>query len=402
MTAGARPATAISSKTGVLFGALVLAVLITGVATATRTSAGASPKAIPRASEWIDARHGWTWHYPSTKLYTTDDGGRTWHAVFTGSNFLFNPSIWTSRSAALVSTGRQAGATFWTRDGGRRWYGTQVVPLGAAASGRGSLLFWHQYRDTLYRVEGWPPRGDFPCEPGDWPPAQPPGHRICLDPPGDAGMRSIVAARLERGVFREMRSVAGGVVGLVLEPNGRHPNLGASDVALYREGSLSLVPLADPAVADGEELSGVRLAAAWPRIYVTTSLVISSEPGRRPDEVGSVLWRSGDGGRTWKVTVARVVPKRMALVRGRPRVGVRTWLPGGFVASALARRRRVLLIRQLGRTRLLALRGTGTCSALEPHVDWPQLFVEGRRAGRPSAVWWSPDGGIRWTRFGRC
>ena len=96
------------------------------------------------------------------------------------------------------------------------------------------------------------------------------------------------------------------------------------------------------------------------------------------------------------------LPKRLALVRKHGRIGARAWLPAGFVAGAQAGRPRLLLIRQLGRARLLALRSASSCSAVKPHVDWPHLIVEGQRRHSTVAVWSSSDGGSHWTRFGRC
>lgn len=384
-----------------------LAVLAVFLAVAAPAAAGGTPKGIPRFSAWIDARHGWTAHHPDAgraQLYATADGGSTWRLVFMGGNYLFY-YLRTSPNAGLVETGRTGGATLWTRDGGRRWYFTHLFPGTAycceerslVQAGRGSLLFWHEGGDTLYRVEGWPPQGNVPCKPEPVFP-QPPGRLACEVPPGEAGMRSVVAARLDRGAFGAMRSVAGGIVALVEERNGRTPNSSASHVAVYRqsERSLSLMPIPDPPPLAVDERLILGLTAAWPRLYVTAPILNSSNLRN-----GTVLWRSADGGRTWTVAVTRALPKRVARVRGRVRVEARTWLPGGFVASARAGRRRVLLIRQLGRTRLLALPGADTCSAFELTSSWRELFVEGKRGDR-SAVWWSPDGGRQWTRLGRC
>jgi hypothetical protein len=140
-----------------------------------------------------------------------------------------------------------------------------------------------------------------------------------------------------------------------------------------------------PLGADQPGLSDI--AAAWPNLYAT---------------IGSLLWRSADGGRTWSLMTARTPTYTLARLRGHVQTGARAWLPGGFIASARVGTRRALAIRQLGRTRLLALPGSASCSGLEPRVDWPRLFVEGRRTGRTVTVWYSFDGGLRWTRFGRC
>ncbi len=372
-------------------------------------SAGAPPKGIPRdpgLSSWVDAQHGWTWHDES--VYATRDGGRTWRRILAGSNHLFNPGLLrASRNAGVVATGKQDGTVLWTNDGGRHWYDMGgLLPLGTEAVARGSQFFWHPWqgrRGTLYRVESWPPRGEIPCKQviPDWGVRQPRGHFVCTAPPDDAGMRSVVVAQLEQGSFRVMRVVPGGVVALVSEPNDRHPQLGASQAAVYRAGSLSLTPLPEPALVSPEDVAGIGLAAAGPRVYATAALT-RPHPPRRDDTIGSVLWRSGDGGRAWTVWVARRLPQRVPLLRVRPRIGRRAWLPGGIVASARVAGRPALVIRQGTTERSLALPHAGKCSVLEPHVDWPHIFVQGRRGGRTTAVWWSGDGGKKWTRFGGC
>ena len=362
---------------------LALSVLV--MAVLFPVSIGAAPRGTPVFSEWIDARHGWA--YGDGTVHATADGGRTWRLVFRGSNYTFSPTVRTSRGAGLVSTGKQAGGTFWTNDGGRRWYDTGVAPLRAVAAGRGNLLFWHVWGGELHRVEGWPPRGDFACRRlnSEWgPPA--PGHPLCAAPPNDADMRSVVVARLDRRTFGLMRPVPGGAFAAVLGPNGELEPTDGRRVALYRNGDFSVTRLPN-APPDADQPGMPDIAAAWPRLYATS---------------GSALWRSGDGGMTWSVMTLGMPPKRLALVRGRTRIGPRTWLPGGFFATARIGRQRVVMIRQLRRTRLLALPGAAGCTALEPRVDWPQLFVEGRRAGRTVAVWHSAAGGGLWTRFGRC
>jgi len=360
---------------------------------------------------WTDATHGWAAARGDPELFATRNGGRTWSGpIFSGGNYLFDV-VRTSRSNAVVETGNWVGSSLWTNDGGSHWFLTDAFPkpnynrgaLAVRRAGRGSLLFWHQYGNTLYRVKGWPPRGVFRCTRSpDWP-NELPNHPICEKPAGDAGLSSAVVARLERGRFESMAAVPGGVIAVVTGHNDRAV---APQVAGFRNGSLSLVVLPEPLLDQGDALSYVTVTAARPRLYSTADVTRGGQSG-----FGEVLWRSEDGGATWTVALGKAKSPSV-LHRPAPPSRARRWFPGGFVAVANARGRRVLLINRLGRTRVLALPGADACSSMSILFDanlgsfpkqWPQLFVEGRRAGRTVAVWWSQDAGrLLWTKFGEC
>jgi Protein of unknown function (DUF4242) len=207
----------------------------------------------------------------------------------------------------------------------------------------------------------------------------------------------IIAAVPVAPSLREMRALLDGVFAHVYDPVAK-----SSHAAVYRQGSLSLEQLPVPVLAEDErvELEAFphRLASDWPRLYVLSDLRVVTQ--LREVVTGTVLWRSGDGGKEWTVTVARALPSRAYRVRGRARVLSRTPLPGGYVASARVGDRLALVIRQLDRTRpQLALPGSAQCTALELRVDWPNIFVQGRRSSSTRAIWLSQEGGYRWTRF---
>jgi hypothetical protein len=328
--------------------------------------------------------------------------------IFKGGDWGWD--FWTSPSAGLVVYGDQAiggpcpgRAVVSTWDGGRRWFsvGSEIgfsdrgsVRVGectfSTVAGRGKLLFHHDFGDTLFRVEGWPPEGDVHCQPVEtsW------ALEVCAAPPDNAGIRSVPATRLTEGRFGgDLRPVPGGVVALIFE--GPLSDLRVNEVAFFRYGSFSSVPLPSPSTASGWMPSTGQVHIAWPIVYV-----LSLEPE------GLVLWRSTDGGGTWTVRLGAGVRASPARLSRKARTSGRALLPGGSVTSVRDGRRLLLRIRQLDRTRVLALPGASKCSALQPRVtDWPNISIEGLRAGSVRAVWWSTYGGYggwSWRRFGHC
>lgn len=377
--------------------------------------AGAAPHAsanpIPLASDWFGSQNGWEWIADGGSVRATTDGGRTWERIFRGGNYLFAFAR-TSRNAGVVATGRISGAAFWTSDGGRHWFPLDVVPLRATIAGSGNQLFWHEGGDTIYRVESWPPRGDFPCEEAPYDFGDPlPGHPLCR--PVDDGLRSVVAIRLPGTLDRSSalvpvppaRGSSAGVAAIVDDLPHPRGGPGGRGVVVVRAGGLSLARLLPrPAPRPGEETGVDTILAAWPRLYVIAPLFTApSVPGVAGRPIGSVLRRSRNGGETWSLHTARALPRRAVRVSGPARLGAHVTLPGGWVAAGRTGGRPVVAIRQLGRTRpLVALPGSAKCGALRPVVDWPHVVVEGRSGTQLRAIWLSSDGGYRWTAFGRC
>jgi hypothetical protein len=388
------------------------------------TLAGAAPestpKRIPLNSDWIGTQDGWAWvdDTEPARIRATTDGGRTWETIFSGGNFLFYPYARTSRNAGVVATGRLGRAAFWTNDRGRNWFPLDAIPIGATTAGSGNQLYWHQRGDTLYRVEGWPPRGDFPCDEvgSDFGPPPLPGHRFCRKV--DDGLRSVVAVRLSGGAtfypFGGMVTVppspryapSAGVASIVDDlPHPRGGGPGGRGVVVIRSGGFGLLRLLPrPVLQQGEEMPAEILFGSWPRLYVVSQLMkASAVPGEGPRLSRSVLLRSRSGGDTWAVFVSRSLPQRASHTRGPAQLGARVPLPGGWIAAGHTQGRPIVEIRQLDRMRgPLAFAGSKGCGALRPVVDWPRIVVEGRRGTQLRALWLSSDGGYRWTAFGHC
>jgi hypothetical protein len=215
----------------------------------------------------------------------TENGGATWRGIFNGGTFIFGV-VRTSRTAGVVSTGRQASARFWTRDNGHHWYRSSRI--GREFQGSGDYLFWTDLSATLHRVKPWPPTGTAKCR-GFWTaaafdtePAK--GGNVCSGPAVDARMRSSAAVTLEEGKLAGLANVPGGVIATVTEsPVPR--------VLLYRLGRPRVVDLPvsgnmAPCAGAGREPT-----VTWPRITVVGCAGTAGNP------IGG--WFSTDGGGTW-------------------------------------------------------------------------------------------------------
>lgn len=262
--------------------------VLAGLAAAVSFGAQAGPD-----ESWVGSQYGWTANPPSRckphfDVCATEDGGATWHGVFSGGTFIFG-LVRTSRTAGVVSTGRQASARFWTRDNGRHWYLTKNV--GPEFQGSGAYLFWIDFGPTLHRVRPWPPVGKARCK-GGWAagafvdPAPTRGANVCSGPAVEVGMKAVSAVTLEEGTLAGLANVPGGVIASVTaSPVPR--------VLLYRLGKPRVVDL--PPVGKLMPCTGFNTEplVTWPRITVL---------GCRQEGIGEQagVWLSGDGGATWR------------------------------------------------------------------------------------------------------
>ena len=174
-----------------------------------------------------------------------------------------------------------------TWDGGRRWYsvGSEIgfsdrgtVRVGectfSEVAGRGKLLFHHDFGDTLFVSKAGHPRGRFRANRSktSW------AVEVCAAPPDNAGIRSVVATRLSQGRFDgALRPVPGGVVAVVQQGPLASPRV--KEVAFFRYGSFSSVPLPNPSAASGWMPDSARVHVAWPTVYV---LAVPVGGKRRP------------------------------------------------------------------------------------------------------------------------
>jgi hypothetical protein len=272
----------------------------------------------PGSISWADSRHGWAPNHGEwrcerpysgrgdSRVCATEDAGRHWRQIFVGGNYVF-AAVRTSRDAGIVSTGAHGHYQFWTRDNGRHWYGTEVAggvggfndPLPVFV-GAGTRLYWSDRSgETVYQVTPWPPPGPAVCT-GRWAhsafsveDADPAGN-VCQGPPVEGAMRSepVISGR-------------GTIVGLALVPDGvfavlQRRDTGALTAVVRRDGLNSAHELELPDLPTRPPGYVRRVRIDWPSITVTGLF----QAAERHDQSWEVLWRSADGGSTWRRTVA--------------------------------------------------------------------------------------------------
>jgi hypothetical protein len=355
--------------------------------------AAAAPTLLGNAS-WADNRHGWVECRP-TFVCATENGGRTWHDILTGGNYVFS-AVRTSATAGVAQIGNLGGFSFWTRDNGMRWYELPNVPTpnynggerGLVFEGHGNLLFWHQSGATLYRLTPWPATADPACRGQSWP-----GPATCVLAEADSPFTSTAVDTISTGALGRMRNVPGGVAVLV---TGTDPNASPAGVLVHRGDTNAVSTLPEPPL-ERRSLTCTGFYAAWPSLFVEAS---SFAAGPGCDKLPRVLWRSADGGATWLAASTTHAGIRAAAARPGA-LGKRIPVPGGTVAPYRAAPAR-LEIKQLA-TQRLRLPGGARCRVVTTVVAWPAILAAGGKPSGVSAIrWWSNDGGSSWSVFGRC
>ena len=373
-----------------------LAFAIALVAVCVALPAAATPAFI-RAASWADNQHGWV-ECRESEVCATEDGGRTWHDIFTGGNFIFS-LVRTSAGAGVTQTGRTIGSTFWTRNNGKRWYELPNVPvpdLGSGGNtralvleGRGGLLFWHQSEQTLNQITPWPATVDPPCRGTSWP-----GPNTCVLAATDSPFTSTAVATIPTGSLERMRNIDGGVAALVTADD---PNASPSAVLVHRGGSNAVSTLPEPPLSR-RSLTCTEFFADWPWLFVSAAAYTGKQGCSK---LVHVLWRSADGGRTWTVAATKQVAQVGAGTRPGT-LGKIDAVPGGAVVPMRTAPAR-LELRQLAKKRDVLLPGGSRCRVAQVVAAWPALYVTGRKAGGTTPIrWWSDDGGTSWAVFGRC
>jgi hypothetical protein len=370
---------------------LALAIALAAVCVA--LPAAATPAFI-RTATWADNRHGWV-ECRKSEVCATEDGGRTWHDIFTGGNFIFS-LVRTSAGAGVTQTGRTIGSTFWTRNNGKRWYELPNVPVpgygggdrGLVFEGRGSFLFWHQSGRTLNQITPWPATVAPPCRPGEL------DLDACALSLTDSPFTSTSVATIPTGSLDRMRNIDGGVAALVTADD---PNASPAAVLVHRGDSNAVTTLPEPPLSR-RSLTCTEFFAGWPALFVSAA----SYTGKQGcSKLVHVLWRSADGGRTWTVAAT----KQVALVGAGTRpgaLGKTVLVPGGAVVPMKTAPAR-LELRQLAKKRDVLLPAGSRCRVAQVVAAWPALYVTGRKADGTTPIrWWSDDGGATWAVFGAC
>jgi hypothetical protein len=353
-----------------------------------------------RVASWADNNHGWVVCRESV-VCASDDGGRTWHDIFTGGNFVF-ARVRTSATAGVVSTGRTVAATFWTRNGGARWYELPDVPVPEFTNppeseagrplvlgGRGESLFWHRADRTLRRLTPWPPPADPPCRAESWP-----GKGTCVLSEADSPFTSTAVATIPDGELFGLWPIPRGVIALVLANRTTSGSTRRPPIAvLVQQAAASDVRQLPAPPVDASSLTAAGVAAAWPQVFVEA---VVAQDGKKFSQLPRVLWQSFDGGASWRVGHTTQVARRNAATTPG-RLGTQTAVPGGWVAPFRTAPPR-LAFNRFGRRFNVKLPSGASCrSAARLTAAWPALFVT---AG--GARWWSSDAGTTWAVFGTC
>jgi hypothetical protein len=264
--------------------ALATAAAVLSVAGASSAAPGSG------LSSWADLAHGW--QTAGDAVFTTNDGGVSWHRIFTGGDQI-DHVLRTSAAAGTVLVGSSKAVAFWTRDGGRHWYRGDDA-LGNAV-GHGSLLFSTD-GPSLLQVRPWPPRGELRCR-GAWTatgvgPARPGLRRnVCAGPPPTRlhTLKVFTLPRNEEFAPDALVAVPAGVAAVSTDGSARQRPLA---VVVYRGGH-GTETLLQSTLSQETGFSGFRWIADWPR------LTLQAEAG-----TAHAVWSSDDGGQTWSFFTA--------------------------------------------------------------------------------------------------
>jgi hypothetical protein len=223
--------------------------------------ASAKPSRTPAASavraytSWSDRAHGW--QSRERGVYATNDAGKTWRLIYP---HYAQRVLRLSASRGVISVGAPPTACscdqqqLWTADGGRSWHVTRALSPNFAGAG-----------SDVYTWSGASVRQ------ASWPPA-----------------RSAPLATLAMEVA-DLAVVPGGVAALLTDEGRSWDN--SARVVVLRGDSRSVLAL--PSL--GGRVLARALTVAWPTVLVRT--YVFTDLGRR-----TVLWRSGNGGKSWRAT----------------------------------------------------------------------------------------------------
>jgi len=251
------------------------------------SAANASAYGGPAWVRFVDALHGWilvkdvsSSNFSFGRLYRTKDGGRSWTALETP---LGDPVTFVDRLTGWTAGGPAGDRLFITRDGGRSWQ-RQTVPLPSASAG-GSVTYALPVKDDGAVVLSTTlVKGDRAT--------------VAWYRSLDAGRTWRLANRLattdqvEPGV-RVPVAVAGSDTWVSVLPSSRRL------VRLRGDGATLAVLDPPTAPAGVQELQFATATAGWALGSSATC------PAGEPCPLGGMLFRTGDGGSTWREVTVR-------------------------------------------------------------------------------------------------
>jgi hypothetical protein len=201
-------------------------------------------------------------------VYSSDDGGVTWHLVYPRSAVRVAR---VSPSSGMIAVGDRISkcgcrqVRLWTANGGGTWTRTPKAVGSGFAAAAGTLWWWRGA--SLYHAAPWPP--------------------------GPGGLKGVRVAT-GKGAIVDVQPVPGGAAALVSRRVGGFGFDRAPLLRFVQNGALRDRVL--PRV--GGDVLVRSFEVDWPQIAVHGVDVTAFT--RRQE--GSVLWLSTDGGGTWSVS----------------------------------------------------------------------------------------------------
>ena len=260
---------------------------------------GSAAQVLPGRVSWADARHGWIARggykcRPAAELCATENGGKSWHGIWLGFGGEIEQYARTSAHAGLFVN---RSSVWWTRDNGRHWFQTDLVPGTPWIARTDSII--GQSGLSLVRVRPWPPRGRARCPRrfvnGALPGAKSTFPRNVCVAVVNAGMRidQLARVRADEGIGT-LVPVPRGVAGLASYCLCNVPTF---EVFVWRPDRFAETDLSVP---EGLVPSNLKIRVAWPDVFVVGQ---AFPPGASLGPARDVVWHSTDGGRSWTRTM---------------------------------------------------------------------------------------------------
>ena len=237
---------------------------------------------------WLDAEHGW--RADRVGVAATDDGGASWRRIYAipkdlrGEDAIVLAVLRTSLTAGLFLYGEEkdgeaVATAYWTKDSGRRWR-----RLDRDVRLPGGALGWPVAGSGRYLFAARPAAGTFGPAVGL--------HRLDPWPVVPLKSRFRLIAQSGTDAFVALATVPGGAAAAVARGSGdASPQV---KLLIVQRGQVRTHALPTAAGCPQASACDWSLLVDWPSLALLGA-------DRSTHEL-QATWRSGDGGRTWKVS----------------------------------------------------------------------------------------------------